>query len=118
MDTIYERIGGAPAVSAVVDLFYERVLGDPELSPYFTGADLGALKAHQRDFVGQALGATASYEGRAMREAHAPLAVRGEDFDRVVGHLAAALAEAGVDEATISTIGGALAPLKSDIVTG
>ncbi|MEV0096332.1 group 1 truncated hemoglobin [Streptomyces sp. NPDC050738] len=118
MDTIFERIGGAPAVAAVVDLFYERVLADPELSPYFTGADLGALKAHQRAFVGQALGATDPYPGRAMREAHGPLSIRGEDFDRVVGHLASALTEAGVDEATIGTIAGALAPLKADIVTG
>ena len=31
----YEAIGGGSAVSAVVNDFYERVLADPQLAPYF-----------------------------------------------------------------------------------
>ena len=38
--TDYERIGGAPAVSAVVNRFYEAVLADPALAPYFTGVEM------------------------------------------------------------------------------
>jgi truncated hemoglobin YjbI len=34
----YDAIGGGPAVSAVVTDFYERVLGDPQLAPYFEGS--------------------------------------------------------------------------------
>ena len=39
----YEVVGGGPAVSAVVNDFYERVLSDPQLAPYFEGVDLPRL---------------------------------------------------------------------------
>lgn len=116
-ESIFERIGGADAVAAVVELFYERVLADPELSPYFEGTDLAALKAHQRAFVGFALGAPAPYEGRGMERAHQGRGITGAHFDRVVGHLAAALGDGGVDGATIGQIAEKLVPLKPEITT-
>jgi hemoglobin len=115
--TIFERIGGDAAVEAVVDIFYGKVLADPELSGWFGGVDMDRLKRHQRLFVGQALGAKRPYPGRAMGAAHADLAITDAAFDKVVQHLAAALAEAGVDAPTIDTIAGALLPLKGEIVT-
>ncbi|WP_333767090.1 group I truncated hemoglobin [Streptomyces sp. IBSBF 2435] len=115
--TIFEAVGGAPAVEAVVDLFYDRVLADPALAGYFEGRDMARLKRHQRLFVGQALGSREPYPGRTMERAHSGLAITGEAFDLVVGHLAAALAEAGVDGPTIGTIAETLLPLKPDIVT-
>ncbi|RFU88442.1 group 1 truncated hemoglobin [Streptomyces triticagri] len=114
--TIYQRIGGEAAVAGVVDQFYERVLADPQLAGYFADSDLAGLKRHQRAFVGQALGSGKPYSGRAMRQAHSGLGVRSEDFDRVIGHLAGALEQAGVDGATVASIAEALAPLKPDIV--
>lgn len=115
--TIFDTIGGAPAVEAVVDLFYGKVLADPELAGWFEGRDMDRLKRHQRLFVGQALGSKEPYPGRTMQRAHSGLAITDAAFDLVVGHLAASLAEAGVDEATIGAIAGALLPLKPDIVT-
>lgn len=117
-ETLFEQIGGAAAVAAVVDLFYARVLADPDLTPYFAGRDVTRLKAHQRLFVGSALGATAPYTGRAMGRAHQELGITGPHFDRVVDHLAAALADGGVDSATIGLIAARLAPLRPDIVSG
>ncbi|WP_330281645.1 group I truncated hemoglobin [Streptomyces sp. NBC_00588] len=115
--TLFEQLGGEEAVGAVVDLFYDKVLSDPDLQPYFTGVDLDRLKQHQRRFIGQALGATRPYSGRSMRKAHEHLDVTEDAFGRVVTHLAGALAEAGVDEETIGTIAQRLLPLKQEIVT-
>ncbi|NJQ01730.1 group I truncated hemoglobin [Streptomyces zingiberis] len=115
--SLYEQLGGEPAVAAVVDIFYDKVLGDPELRPYFTGVDLDRLKAHQRRFVGQALGATRPYSGRSMRAAHQHLAITPAAFERVMGHLAASLADAGVEPSVIGTIAEALQPLREEIVT-
>ncbi|MCX5139415.1 MULTISPECIES: group 1 truncated hemoglobin [unclassified Streptomyces] len=117
-ESLFEQIGGAGAVAAVVDIFYARVLADPELTAYFAGKDVTRLKAHQRLFVGSALGATTPYTGRAMGRAHQELAITGPHFDRVVDHLAAALTDGGVDPATIGVIAAKLAPLKPDIVSG
>ena len=46
MQTIYEEIGGAPAVAKVMDLFYQQLLADPSVNHYFEGKDLQRLKAH------------------------------------------------------------------------
>jgi hemoglobin len=114
--SIYTEIGGAPAVSAAVDDFYRRVLADPALAGYFTGSDVNRVKAHQRMFIGAALGGPAGYAGRAIREAHAGLHIRDADFDRVVGHLAATLTSLGVADPTIGKIADALGPLREQIV--
>ncbi|MFI6633757.1 group 1 truncated hemoglobin [Nonomuraea fuscirosea] len=116
MASIFDQIGGASAVSAVVDEFYQRVVADPALAGYFTGTDLDKLKAHQRSFVAAALGGPQEYRGRTMGEAHAGLAITAEAFDTVVGHLAGALTHCGVPPETITTIAGALAPLRDQIV--
>jgi hemoglobin len=115
--SLYDRLGGEPAVTAVVDIFYDRVLADPALAEYFEGIDLPRLKAHQRRFIGQALGSETPYGGRTMAAAHAHLGVNAQDFDRVVGHLAASLTDAGVDAPTIQTVARRLVPLKDEIVT-
>lgn len=53
--TIYDEIGGEPAVTAVVDAFYDRLVADPDLLSYFGGRDMPRLKAHQRALVTVAL---------------------------------------------------------------
>jgi hemoglobin len=115
--SIYDSIGGAPAVRAAVEDFYARVLADPRLAPFFTGTDLYHLKAHQRAFIAAAIGGSQIYEGRDMAAAHAGLAITDEDFDAVVAHLVDTLTGLGVPEETIGQIGGALAPLRGDIAT-
>lgn len=115
--SIYDSIGGSSAVRAAVDAFYARVLADPQLAPFFTSTDLQHLKAHQRAFIAAAIGGPEIYQGRDMAAAHAGMAVTEADFDGVVAHLVDTLAGLGVPEETIGQIGGALAPLRGEIVT-
>jgi len=114
---IYDEIGGPDAVAAAVDEFYRRLLADPEVAPYFAGVELARLKSHQRAFIAAALGGPEIYAGRDMAAAHAGLAITGDAFDAVVGHLADTLASLGVPDATIAVIGSVLVPLRDDIVT-
>src|SRR5262245_25951513 len=115
--SIYDQIGGADAVRVAVDMFYDRVLGDPVLAPYFDGVDVRRVKAHQRAFLSAAIGGPQLYQGRSMEAAHSGLDITPDAFGPVVTHLVATLTELGVPEATISDIGAALAPLAADIVT-
>ena len=116
-NTIYDEIGGEPAVEAVVDEFYERVLSDPDLMSYFQGRDMARLKAHQRALVTLALGGTPEeYNGRMMHPAHAGLAVTDEAFDKVLDHLLAVLTGVGVPPGTSATILAILRPLRTDVV--
>ncbi|HEY3882109.1 MAG TPA: group 1 truncated hemoglobin [Trebonia sp.] len=115
--SIYDRIGGSGAVGAAVDDFYVRVLADARLAPYFAGTDMSRLKAHQRSFIAAAVGGPEVFSGRDMGAAHAGLGITDADFDAVVGHLVDTLTGLGVPAETIGEIGGALAPLRGDIVT-
>ena len=115
--TIYDEIGGAPAVEAVVEAFYQRLLAEPDLMSYFEGRDMAKLKAHQRALVTVALGGTSEeYSGRMMHPAHAGLAVTHQAFDKVLDHLTSALTDAGVPAVTTAKILAILQPLRTDVV--
>lgn len=47
---LFERIGGAPAVDAAVDIFYRKVLSDDRISQFFDTVDMEAQAAKQKHF--------------------------------------------------------------------
>ena len=114
--TLFERIGGIPAIKATVDLFYEKVLADPALKPFFAKTNLAWLKGRQNAFFIQALGGPALYKGKDMKSAHEKLSISKADFDRVAGHLVASLTELKVPGSLINEVVGAVAPLAEQIV--
>lgn len=114
--SIYDAIGGSASVSAAVDLFYDKVLADEILAPYFTQTDMASQKTHMRAFLAVALGGPSIYAGRDMHAAHAGKGITNEAFDHVVGHLVATLTELGVPGEIIEEIGGKLSPLRGEVV--
>jgi hemoglobin len=112
----YVKVGGGPAVTAVVDYFYENVIADPQLTGYFEGVDLSRLKRHQVLLVSQVLGGPAQYDGRDLAAAHAGLGVTSGDFDRVVEHLVEAMEKFQVPPDIIGRVGTVLAGTEPDIV--
>jgi methyl-accepting chemotaxis protein len=114
--TLFERLGGVPAIKAAVDAFYVRVLADEMLAPHFAGVNMRWLKGRQNAFFIQALGGPQVYRGRDMKTAHAHLAITAEDFGRVAGHLTEALTEVGVPQPLIDEVIGAVAPLQPQVV--
>jgi methyl-accepting chemotaxis protein len=116
--TLFERIGGIPAIKATVDLFYQKVLADPDLKPFFASTNMAWLKGRQNAFFVQALGGPALYKGKDMKRAHEKLSITKADFDRVAGHLVASLAELHVPQPLIDEVVGAVAPLAPHIISG
>ena len=114
--SLYERIGGAPAINAAVDEFYERVLADPDLARFFRAKQMKNLKQAQVDFFTQSLGGPAVYKGRSMSDAHARLPITAEQFGKVADHLGDALRHLGVEHGMVSEVISAVAPLADDIV--
>jgi len=115
--SIYQVIGGDTALEEVVEDFYRRVLADAELAGFFAGANMAKLKGRQVEFFAAALGGPLPYSGASMRDAHRGRGIKQRHFDLVTGHLVAALAAAGVSDATITEIIGAVAPLAGEIVS-
>lgn len=115
--SLYEKLGGKPAVELVVNEFYKRVLADNDLKGFFARTDMVKQKRHQVNFVSMALGGPNQYTGRSMKKAHEELKIAPNHFDLVAGHLVGALKHAGIAQDDINQVVGAVAPLKNDVVT-
>src|SRR6201982_422065 len=113
--TIYDRIGGHEAIEVVVEDFYVRVLADSQLAGFFTGTNMNRLKGKQVEFFAAALGGPEPYTGAPMRQVHQGRGITVHHFTQVAGHLADALAAAGVPPPTVTEIVGAIAPLATEI---
>ena len=114
--SLFERLGGAASIAAVVDDFYARVLGDATLNTLFVDVDLAALRRHQARFIGYALGGPNHYRGRSIRQAHAGLGITPDQFAGVAGHLGAALATCGVPGPVVDEVVGQVAGLQAEVV--
>ncbi|MGI9824234.1 group I truncated hemoglobin [Agromyces sp. Marseille-Q5079] len=112
----YTAVGGAPAITAVVNRFYDLVVADERLAGYFEGVEMVRLKRHQVALVSQVMGGPVEYEGRELRAAHEGMGISSDDFAVVVGHLVTALTEAGVPSEIIGRVGVALGGTEADIV--
>lgn len=118
-ESVYEQIGGAPAVDKAVDIFYRKVLTDDRISEFFDSIDMDEQAAKQKAFITMALGGPNDYTGKDMRAAHAKLVERGLSdghFDAVVENLGATLTELGVPSDTVTAIAQQLEGLRSDVL--
>jgi hemoglobin len=114
--SLYERLGGEPAITAVVDAFLKRVAGDKRINGRFFNTDLGRLRVLLIQFVSSATGGHVAYTGREMHTAHAGFQIVDEEFNALVEDLAGALAELKVPNTEQNELLGALGPLKPQIV--
>lgn len=114
--SLFDRIGGKPALTAVVDQFYVRIMADKKLAPLFANTDMKRQRSHQVAFLAMALGGPSEYSGRSMRSAHAGRGITDEHFGLVAGHLQATLQWAKVDAPEIAAIMTAAAGLQAEVV--
>ncbi|GLI66033.1 hypothetical protein VaNZ11_009739 [Volvox africanus] len=89
--TLYERVGGVAAIEAAVDIFYNRIIADPELVRFFEGIDMKKQRRKQAAFMTYVFGGAGAYEGRDLFKAHKRLieeqGLKELHFDLVAGHL-------------------------------
>lgn len=95
--TLFERVGGMPAVLGIVDGLYAKAKADPELEPYFHTTDLGAQRQRLAEMIGQALGGPAAPWLKGLREAHAGRGITHRHFSLMAAHLMDVLIEIDLD---------------------
>jgi hemoglobin len=114
--TLYQQLGQEAGIAQVVDLFYTRVVSDPQLAGYFVGLQMNRLKSHQVAFLSQVTGGPRQYSGQQLSAVHQKLQISQADFDRVVMHLLTSLSDCGVSDQIQSEVVEALAPLSHYVV--
>jgi len=64
MATMFLAVGGTPAITALIDNFYVKVLSNPLTLHMFTNTDMPRVKASQVQFFSEALGSEVPYTGK------------------------------------------------------
>ncbi len=102
-----------------MDVFYEKVMMDPELKPFFAGVDLVRQKNKQKDFLTFAFGGAPHYSGKNLREAHRRLVEKGMNalhFEAVVNHLGSTLKELNVSDELIQEAARIAKSTRNDVL--
>ncbi len=119
--SLYDRLGGKPAIQAVVSDFVDMVGGDTRIQNEKVGAKLAAidinqLKSHLVDQVCMASGGPCTYTGRDMKTTHKGLGITEAEFNWVVDDLVKTLDKYKVPSKEKGELLALLGPMKSDIV--
>src|SRR5215475_15846831 len=134
--TLYERIGGAFAIAAVIDHFSDAVVRNPKVGQ---GSENAQLRVWSTDDLGRLPGLkfmrtlwvcdvaggpqkyAATKPGRTplgLEEAHRELKISPAEFDAVAGELARSLDHFNVPEQEKQEVLAAFAGHKSEVTMG
>jgi len=122
---LYDRLGGQPAITAVVDDFVGRAAGDTKVNFTRKGTgyewqatpkNVAHLKGKLVEFIAMASGGPVTYTGRDMKSAHAGMKISGAEFDAPAADLKASLDKFNVPAKEQGELLAAAAGTKKDIV--
>ena len=88
--TLYERLGGRAAITAVVDDSIANVTADPRIKQRFANAGPGLTK-NLVDLICLRTGGPCKYTGADMATAHEGMFIRDDEFDALVEDMAKSL---------------------------
>jgi hemoglobin len=120
--SLWDRLGGEPAVRAVVHDFVVAAAGDPKVNFDRDGKfKLGDKEVKQLErllveLVSAVGGGPLKYSGRSMKEAHKGMMITDDEFNALAGHLIATLKKYKVPEKEMDELVGAVAGTRKDIV--
>ena len=114
--SLFDRLGGGAAITAVVDDFVARCAGDARINSKFARTDVPRLKAMLVEQVSAATGGPVQSTGRSMADTHRGMQVTAGEFDALVEDLIATLNQFGVPDAEQGQLISILGPLRGDIV--
>ena len=114
--SLYDRLGGFKTVRKAVSDFYDRVLDEDDLSPYFAETDMASLIDHQTKFISALLGGPASYTNDQLRHIHKGKRITAHEFGLVCELLIETLEDHDLEEDDISQVEGELLARKDCIV--
>jgi hemoglobin len=119
--SLYSRLGGTKAITAVVDEFVNNCATDTRINKFFadTAKDPKRLAKFKKNLVHQicqASGGPCKYTGKTMKAAHKGMGITDADFNALVEDLVKALDKFNVGATEKNELLGALGPMKGDIV--
>ncbi len=114
--TLYERIGGESAIDRLIDTFYDRVLADSELAPFFAQTSMDKLRRMQKAFFSIALDGPEIDSHISLTAAHAGRGIERRHLSRFTDHLLQTFRGTGIEETSANEIVGRIATYSEQIL--
>src|SRR5688500_13257669 len=115
--SLYERLGGLDAITAVVKEFVQVTKNDPRISMFFTIADEPRLERLMVEQICEGTGGPCKYSGKSMKESHTGMKVKPEDFEAFMDDLAKTLDGFKVPPREKAELLAAFRAMQQDVVT-
>jgi hemoglobin len=114
--SLYDRLGGIDAITAVARAFEDRAGKDDRINQKFARTNLDRLTTEFVDQLCQGTGGGCSYTGRDMVEAHTNMGVTNGEFDAFMEDLVTTLDGFNVGKAEQDELLNVLTPMRAEIV--
>lgn len=114
--SLYERLGGKPALQAVVGELWNIVAADARINGRFAHTKPEAFGGQLVDFICQASGGPCQYKGKDMQAAHTGMRLTDAEFTALAEDTTKALDKFKVPAKEQSEVIGMLASLKGAVV--
>lgn len=119
--SLYDRLGRAEGIAALVDDIVETHMNNPVIAPRFqpyrsTPERLDQVKHHLRTFFGAGTGGPEQYAGRDMGEAHRGMNIGEAEYMAAVDDIMEVLEKHRIDEPTRKEVLAIAWSLKGEIM--
>ncbi len=117
--SLYERLGGYDAITAVANDLLPRLRGDSQLGRFWAHRGDDGIEREKQlliDFLCASAGGPVYYRGRDMALSHRGMRISETDWSVFLGHAAATMAKFKVPEAEQREVVAFVQSLKKDIV--
>ena len=117
--TLYERLGGYDAISAVANDLLPRLQADSQLARFWQHRGEDGVKRERQlliDFLCSSAGGPLYYTGRDMKTSHKGMKISESDWSAFLGHLNATLGAFKVPQAERDEVVAFVQSTKPDIV--
>ena len=117
--TLYERLGGYDAISAVVNDLLPRLMSDSRLGRFWENRGEDGINREKQlliDFLCSSAGGPLLYTGRDNKTSHKGMGISESDWEKFIGHLNATLEKFELPQQERDDVLGFIESTKADIV--
>lgn len=115
--SVYDELGGFATVRKVVMEFYNRVLDDDQLAPFFEGTNMEMQIEHQTQFISFLLGGPVSFNDTHLKHVHSHMKIADTHFDMIKETLGETLEDFDLSDEHIAFVAGEFEARRPLIVT-
>lgn len=115
-DSLYQKLGGKPAMDAAIEAFYVKVLADDRVKHFFDDVSMDKQRRKQKEFLSAAFGGPLPWTGKDMRKAHDGMGLTEVHFNAIAENLVNTLKDLKIKQELIDQVVAVALTTKDDVL--